>query len=41
MKIELNIEEFEDLTEEETNSLRCYYGNPINLVVSLLVILKN
>lgn len=33
MKIELNIEEFEDLTEEENNSLRFYYGNPINLVV--------
>ena len=33
MKIELIIEEFEDLTEEENNSLRCYYANPINLVV--------
>lgn len=33
MKIELNIEEFEDLTEEENNSLRCYYANPINLIV--------
>lgn len=33
MKIELNIEEFEDLTEEEKNSLRFYYANPINLIV--------
>lgn len=33
LKIELDIEEYEDLTEEENSSLRCYYGNPINLVV--------
>lgn len=33
MEIELTLEEFDDLTEEENHSLRFYYGNPLNLVV--------
>lgn len=32
LKVELNIEEYEDLTEEEKNSLRFYYANPINII---------
>ena len=33
LKIELNIEEYKDVTEEEKNSLRFYYANHINIIV--------